>query len=53
MKAKMKEAKKFYDSMLASGDLEILFPSMTGEWDKDKDKFIKQFNKTQNILNNL
>lgn len=48
----MKEAKKQYDSMLENGDLEILFPNMTGEWKKDKDKFIKKFIQNQKLLNN-
>lgn len=35
----MKEAKIQYDAMLENGDLEILFPSLSGEWKKDKKKF--------------
>lgn len=47
------EVKKEYEAMLASGDLEILFPSMTGDWEKDKEKFTKQYNRNQEILKKL
>ncbi len=49
----MKEVKKEYDAMLNSGDLEILFPDMTGNWEKDKNRFIRNYNKNQEILNKL
>lgn len=49
----MTEAKKEYDAMLNSGDLEILFPDMTGDWEKDKKRFIRNYNKNQEILKKL
>jgi len=35
----MSEAQIQYNAMLENGDLEILFPSLSGEWKKDKKKF--------------
>lgn len=35
----MKEAQIQYEAMLENGDLEILFPSLTGDWKKDKKRF--------------
>ena len=38
-----KEAKVQYDFLLDSGDLQMFFPTMSGEWKKDKERFIKQY----------
>lgn len=40
------EAKKIYESFLASGDLHELFQGLTGDWDKDKDRFIEEYQYT-------
>ena len=47
------EAKIQYDLFLESGDLEDLFPSMTGEWEQDKKSFIKKWEIHKKIINNL
>jgi len=50
----MKEEKRFrklYDSMLGSGELKDVFGSMTGDWEKDKKKFIKEQLDMEELLN--
>lgn len=38
-----KELKLVYESLVDSGDLKEMFPSMTGNWEKDKTKFSKSY----------
>jgi len=38
----MDRYKSLYDSLLESGDLQDLFPSMKCIWEKDKTKFINK-----------
>jgi hypothetical protein len=44
--------KEEYDILKDSGDLEILFPGLTGNWDKDKTQFTKMWKMNQEIINN-
>jgi len=48
-----KEIKKFYHVQLTSGDLLELYPKMTGEWEKDKDDYIREYMETQEILEHI
>lgn len=48
-----KEMKLIYNSLLSSGDLEFLFPSMVGDWNIDKKEFIIQYNSNERILGDL
>lgn len=41
----MDEIKKGYFNLLFSGMFFQLFPNLTGEWDKDKDKWTDIYNK--------
>ena len=49
----MLEIKKAYDSMLESGDLELLFPKASGDWEKDKKRFIEIYEFNQKTLENF
>lgn len=40
------EIKKFYDSLLASGDLEDMYPQTLGSWVDDEKGFIRYYNET-------
>lgn len=44
------EAKLIYDTMEETGDLYDLFIGMTGDWLKDKKKFIAQYEENQDML---
>lgn len=46
------QAKKEYEALMESGDLEVLFPKATGEWDKDKKQFTAIYEANQKMLNN-
>ena len=37
----MEQIKALYESLLESDELKMFFPKMTGDWEKDKNKFIK------------
>lgn len=45
------QARLQYESLLKEGELKNMFPSMTGKWEKDCDKFIKQYEDNKNLLN--
>jgi hypothetical protein len=47
-----KEAKvqEQYNLLKNSGDLKILFPSLSGDWERDKTRFTKSWNDYQRIL---
>lgn len=49
----MSEVKKAYDSLLESGDLEMLFPKAKGEWEKDKKRFTEIYEFNQKTLENF
>lgn len=38
----MRGLKNLYNSFLDSGDLLVIYPEMTGNWEKDKEEFAKQ-----------
>lgn len=42
-----------YNVFRDSGDLEELFPKLSGEWNKDKARFTKMFEKNNQILEDL
>jgi hypothetical protein len=44
------EMKAIYDSLIESGDFKILFPTLLGDWDKDKKSFKKLYSDSQSIL---
>lgn len=44
------EMKAIYDSLVESGDFKMLFPTLSGDWEKDKESFKKLYNDNQNIL---
>lgn len=48
-----KEIKLIYSSLLANGDLEVMFPTMTGDWSVDKSEFIVQYDSTERLLESL
>lgn len=49
----MGEAQVQYNFFLESGDLESLFPSMTGEWEKDKKRFTKIWEDNQKLIRDI
>ena len=44
------EAKRIYDSLKSSGDLKVIYMSMTGEWTRDKVKFLRQYHANEEII---
>lgn len=44
------EAKKEYDLLVESGELTTLLPGATGEWEKDKNKFLTRYEENQSII---
>lgn len=36
----MSRYKKLYDFMLENGELQLIFPDLIGDWEKDKNQFI-------------
>lgn len=47
----MDEAKKQYEYLLEIGDLQELFPSLSGIWEEDKDSFMEEFSQTDDLIN--
>ena len=47
----MSRYKRLYESMSAAGDLKEVFPRLSGEWLKDKDKFIKEQQRLEEVIN--
>ena len=47
------EAKSLYESMLETGEIELMLPSHTGVWANDKHEFLKIYNLNQDILNDF
>jgi hypothetical protein len=44
------EAQKQYQAFKDSGDLRVLFRGMSGDWEKDKAKFIRTYEENQRIM---
>jgi len=44
------EAKEEYIKLKDMGVFDTLFPNLTGEWEKDKKEFIKEYNLNSEIL---
>lgn len=44
------EAQRQYQAFKESGDLKVLFRGMSGDWDKDKYKFIRIYEENQRIM---
>lgn len=42
----------FYNMLKDSGELDIFFTDMTGDWKKDKEKFSKDYQSVMDTLNN-
>lgn len=47
------EIRNIYDSLVVSGDLSSLFPTLTGDWSLDRIEFSSQYNLTERLLENL
>lgn len=45
--------KKLYDTMLDSGDLLDLFPTLSGVWEKDEQQFIEEQTAIEDLLMGL
>lgn len=44
-----RKAKREYEVLRMSGDLEALFPHFTGEWKYDKEEFLVNYNQVEHI----
>jgi hypothetical protein len=44
------EAQKQYQAFKESGDLKVFFKGMTGDWEKDKNKFTRIYEENQRVL---
>ena len=44
------EAQKQYEAFKDSGDLSMLFPGMSGEWEKDKKRFTLLWEENQKLI---
>ncbi len=44
------QIQKQYNSFKESGDLKMLFPKLTGNWEKDKARFTKIWEENQRLL---
>jgi hypothetical protein len=44
------EAQRQYQAFKESGDLKVLFRGMSGDWEKDKYKFIRIYEENQRIM---
>jgi len=47
------EIKKFYEELVASDDLENVYPKSLGTWEQDKDDFVKYFIETIELQNEI
>lgn len=47
------QIKILYDSLAESGDLQEMFPGMTGDWKKDQTRFCSQYENDQFLTDNL
>lgn len=45
-----KEMKAIYNSLLSTSDLEDMFPTLSGVWEKDKTQFKKLYEENQSLL---
>ena len=43
--------RNLYDSLLQTDELFVMFAGMTGEWEKDKNSFIKAQKELEDIIN--
>lgn len=53
---KVQKVKFWYNELVESGDLQKMFPSLTGTWSKDKEEFIeiyKDFSIDANPIDNI
>jgi hypothetical protein len=46
----MEEIERQYNMFVDTGDLKLLFPSMTGTWEKDKRRFTILWQDSQRLL---
>ena len=49
----MTEVEIQYKAFLENGDLEMLFPGLTGEWTKDKKAFTRIWEENQKLINDI
>lgn len=47
------EIKNLYDSMVSNGDLQELFPQLTGEWESDKSEFKSIYMSNEHLLDSI
>ena len=45
-RANISEIKKFYESLLSSGDIDDMYPQTMGNWEDDKKGFVKYYLET-------
>lgn len=50
---KEQEIEKQYNSFKESGDLKILFPGMSGTWEKDKRRFTLAYEDNERLLSGV
>ena len=43
--------RNLYDSLLQTDELFVMFTGMTGDWEKDKNKFVKAQKELEDIIN--
>lgn len=46
----IQEMKAIYITLKESGDLKKMFPSMSGDWEKDKKTFTTEYNTNERLL---
>lgn len=47
----MQEAKKLYDALVDSGELKSSYKFMTGDWNRDKNSFLRQYRENEDLIN--
>lgn len=47
----MSRFKKLYESMLKTGELQEVFPLMSGNWEKDKNRFVREQTELEELIN--
>jgi hypothetical protein len=48
-----KEAKLQYDEFLETGDLNVILPGASGNWEKDKKEFTEAYREYKKVLEKL
>lgn len=48
-----KEINAIYETLKENGDLFNIFPDMTGEWEKDRKRFTKEYGRNEIMLGDI